>query len=410
MPPAPAPKHEAQPARGPAAPTATSATHSGPSAAGTQQAWTGYVRDLQMKSETGPAGGGGPADAQQKLRQHTRDASVTVGGQLPADRLLLEGSGGDRVTTSEATSFQVGVSRTGLWAQFTPALGIRPGDWQTRWATGGIDLTSLHYSFATGKCSLSADTGVTGDILDWFMDMQGRIEGRLGAVFTSALPARLRQPGYDPYSDPDLPALLQQIVASLGSMPQAGPPTGGQKDLLDDVQKPTLSAWFQLQKSRLPIDESYEMVVDERASVSVTAHLLGAAKQALKDPHIHKLDLSATGITVEHKSAGLVAGIEVHSASFGPGLALQGMHYDLGLESLASLGKLLAILAQAHTGQDLGVRDQDAVRLEGIRKRIDAQAKEKLPEFLREQVRAHDDAIPGYSLARMFQVAPGAGT
>jgi hypothetical protein len=138
--------------------------------------------------------------------------------------------------------------------------------------------------------------------------------------------------------------------------------------------------------------------------VSVTAHLLGTAKQALKDPFISSLDLSASGIRVQHKTAGMIAGIKVRSATFGPGLALQGLDYDLGLEGLANMGKLLLLLAELRTGQNLGVHDQDAVRLEGIRKEIDAKAAQKLPQLLREQVRLHDDAIPGYSLSRMFRV------
>jgi hypothetical protein len=400
--PSPAPKREERPAQSAQAPGAAPA-HAGPEGAGSQQAWKGYVQGLQQGKPQAGAGAG-VEEAQQQLKQKTENAGVTVGGQLPANRLLVEGAGGDRVSTAEATRFSVGVARSGIWAEFSPGLTIRPGDWQTRWATGGIELSRLNYSFASGKCSITADTGVAGDVLDWFVDVQGRVESKLGETFASTLPARLRQPGYDPYTDEELPALLQQIVASLGSMPSAGESKGG--DLLNDVQKPTLSAWFQLKKSRLPLDESFEMVVDERASVSVTAHLLGTAKQALKDPFIEKLDLSASDIRVEHKTAGMIAGIKVHGAEFGPGLALNDLRYDLGLEGLANAGKLLLLFAQLSTGQDLGVRDQNAVRLEGLRKEIDAKAKEKLPELLRQQVRENDGAIPGYSLARMMRVKP----
>ncbi len=397
--PGPAPKREERPAQSNPAPGAAAA-HAGPEAAGSQQAWKGYVQGLQGKPPAGE--GAGVEQAQQQLQQKTDNAGITVGGQLPANRVLHEGGEGDRVSTGEATHFTVGVARTGLWATFSPGLLIRPGDWLTRWGTGGVELSGLNYSFQSGKCSIDADTGVAGDVLDWFMDVQARVETTIGDKFRAALPARLRQPGYDPYTDKELPTLLQQIVGSMGSLPAAGGGPSG--DVLNEVQKPTISAFFNLKKSRLPLDESYELVVDERASVSVTAHLSGTAKQALQDPFIQKLDLSAREIKVEHKSAGMIAGIQVHGAEFGPGLALNDLRYDLGLEGAASLGKLLLLMAQLRTGQDLGVRDQDAVRLEGLRKDIDAKAKEKLPELLRQQVREHDGAIPGYSLARMMRV------
>lgn len=364
-------------------------------------AFNGYVRDLQ----SGPPAQAQAADpsvqdGQQLAQKHTENLSLSVGGNLPANRLLSDNDG-TRVKTGGATHFSVGVARTGFDARFAPGLEIRPGDWKTRWATGGITLSSLYYSFASGKVSLSMDTGVSGDILSWFYDVQGGIEQTFTDKFRAVLPERLKKPGYDPYADQELPALLQQIVSSLsGGFGGAGAAPGG-KDVMDDVTQPEMTAWVQLKPMETKLGEDYKLTVKDRASLSVRAILQGNAKGALKDPKLQRLEISADGISLEHKTAGVLSQVRVRNLVFGPGLSLDGLDYDLGLEDVASVGKLLALLAQMHTGQDLGVRDQNAVRMEAIRRDIDTQARAKLPEMMREQVRAHDKVIPGYSLVRM---------
>ena len=93
----------------------------------------------------------------------------------------------------------------------------------------------------------------------------------------------------------------------------------------------------------------------------------------------------------------------MRSVAFGPDLAVTSLDYDLGLESGIGALKALAMLFQLRTGQDLGVRDINSPELKGIRADIDAKAKAKLPELLKQQVLAHDKAIPGVDLSDMFQ-------
>ena len=342
---------------------------------------------------------GGPEDVQSTLLEHTNSASISLGGRLPGNLNLGE-KDGNSLATGEPTSFSLGVGRQGLFASFTPGIEVRPGSFWARAATGGVTISSLHYSFQQGKADLTLDTGLPGDVLDVFFDFKQSIEDRFAAGLKGALPARLQQPGFDPYTDPELPQLLQKAVNGLGSAFPSG--AGPAQGLMDKVSQPTLTASVRPKPIEMPLQDGLKLILEGDAAIALTAHLQGDLGDALSDPRIARLDVNTSGVTVEHETGGKLASIDVRSLVFGGDLSLQRFDYDLALESGLSALKLLGMLVQLRTGQDLGIRDQNAVRLEWIREMIDGETRQKLPQILREQILANDGAIPGFSLKRMF--------
>lgn len=341
-------------------------------------------------------------DPQELLRENTDGAGVTVAGNLP-ERMLLGEKDGNRVATGGATGFSAGVERGGIFARFSPPLQVTPGSVWERLATGGITLSSMYYSFAEGKAHLTVDTGLAGDVLDVFMGLKGDIEGRFASAIKGTLPARLQQPGYDPYSDPDIKGLLGQIVGTMGAaFPKDGAAPGG-PDLADKVTNPTVSASVQPKPISIPLEGKMKLIIEPGSYVDLTAHLAGTMGDALKHPKVQKLDVSASKVSIEHDLGGKIAGIDLRSLAFGPDLSLQDIQYELGLESTIGALKALAVLFELRTGQDLGVHDVNSPELVGIRKMIDDEARQKLPELLREQIRANDAAIPGFSLKSLFE-------
>ncbi len=355
----------------------------------------------QGASTEGP---GGVAGAQSALRANTHSASVSVSGRLPANALLGE-SEGNQLSTGASTSFSVGVGRSGLWARFHPALLVRPGGFWERMATGGITLSQLYFDFQSGRASLSVDTGTAGDILDLFMDVKGRIEATFADAVRGAMPADLRAGGYDPYTDPTLTQRLSTVVASLSS---AFPATGGGGarpggDLASRITEPELSAHVSARAAQVPLSDGMVLRLDDRASLGILARLDGTMADAFARPRLRDLRLDTDGLTLEHESVGLLGGLDLHGITFGPDLSVRQMDYTLGAETALGLLKVVGMLAQVRTGQDLGVRDMNTPELRAIRSRVEAEARQRLPVMLREQVRQLGGDLPGLPLQQLLE-------
>lgn len=363
------------------------------------------VQSRTVGQGTTPATGaaGGVAAAQSSLRESTQSASVSVSGRLPAQAVLGEADG-NTLSTDTATSFTVGVGRSGLFARFHPALLVRPGSVWQRMATGGITLSQLYFDFRTGRASLSVDTGAAGDFLDLFMDLKDGIEAKFASAVEGAIPAGLRGGNYDPYTDPQLAQRLATVVNQLSSaFPAARPPTGGNAggDLMGRITQPEVSAQVSARAASIPLSDGMMIRLEEGASLGILARLDGTMRDALARPSLRELRLDTEGLTLEHQSFGLLGGLDLHSLTFGPDLSVRDMRYTLGAEAALGLLKLLGAATQLRTGQDLGVRDLDTPQLRAIRARIEAQAQERLPAMLREQVRRLSGDLPGIPLGNL---------
>lgn len=341
-------------------------------------------------------------DAQGLLRDKTDTAGVSVGGELPGG-LVLGDKGGDRLATGQPTHFSAGVDRFGIWARFSPPLQVTPGSFWSRMATGGVTVSSLYFSFRSGKADLTLDTGLAGDVLDVFMDFKDLVEGKFATAIEGVLPARIRTPGYDPYTDPDIAGLLQSVVGAMGTaMPKDGAPSQG-PSLTDRITKPTVSARVSPKPLEVKLDDKMVLKIEPGASVELTANLKGTLKDALSTPKVASLLLSTSEVSIEHEVAGKLAGIDIRSARFGADLSLESLDYALGLETGLGALKALGALFQIHTGTDLGIRDLNSPELPSIRAMVDEKARAKVPDLLRDMVRQNDKAIPGVDLTDLFE-------
>jgi hypothetical protein len=354
------------------------------------------VQQRMGANAPGAEGAEGVAGAQSLLRDKTDSASVSVRGRLPGNASLGK-AGSNEIRTDKATGFEVGAGRQGIWASFHPELLVRPDSMWSRLATGGITVSQLYFSFESGRASLSFDTGLAGDFLDLFMSLKGGIEQKFSDAVRGALPPWLTKGGYDPYTDPELTQRLASIVSSLSSaFPAAS--GGGGANLLNQVTEPEICANVTPKPMEIPISDGMLIKLSERASLGLTAKLTGTLGQALKHPQLRELDVRTDGLTLEHKTWGVLGGLELRSLSFGPDLSLLGMDYTLGAETGAGLLKLLGAIAELHTGQDLGVRDMNTPEFKALRAKVDAEARQKLPAMMREQLKQHENDIPGLPL------------
>lgn len=385
------PAKAAAPAVAPAAPAAGTA-NSAQSTRGNAAVQAGQLDPAAIAD--------GATQSQELLRQQTVDADISVGGHMPAHLQLGQSPDGDTVSTGEATRFKVGVGRGGIHCTFYPPIQVRPGSFWARTATGGITISSLYYSFATGTAQVNVDTGMMGDVVDWFTDLKSGLATKFGGAIKGVLPASMQKPGFDPYTEPNLPAILGDIVQSLGS----ALPAGGQQapSMLSKVTEPEISARIQPKKMSVPLGDDLLMEIGERGMMELTAHLQGNMQQAMSAPKLASIAIAADDVSIQAKKGGKIASIHVHSMRFGPDLAVQEFGYDMELESALNGLKALGILFELHTGQDIGIHDTNGVELQGFRARIDSEARTKLPDLLRDQVRQHDDAIPGFHLSSLF--------
>lgn len=365
------------------------------------------VGNAAMQARTtgqAPAAEGGVAGAQTALRERTHGASVAVSGRLPANA-MLGSSDGNELKTEDSTSFSVGVGRSGMWARFHPSLLVRPGGFWQRMATGGVTLSQLYFNFETGRASLSVDTGAAGDFLDLFMDLKGGIEATFADAVTKAMPEGLRGGNYDPYTDPTLTQRLSSVVAALSSAFPATrtPDARGQSgDLLSRITEPELSASVNARPVSIPLSGGMLLRLDDGARIDLLAKLDGTMADALARPTLRELNLDTDGLTLEHESVGLLGGLDLHGITFGPDLSVRDMRYTLGAETALGLLKVLGMVAQLRTGQDLGVRDLERPELKAIRKRVEDEARQRLPAMLRDQVRSLGGDLPGLPLGQLL--------
>lgn len=385
------------PARAPEAPAVTAPTGA--------QSTQGNAAVQANQTDPGSALAGGATQSQELLRARTESADISVGGRLPAHLQLGQTGAGDTVSTGESTGFKVGVGRTGIHCTFYPPIQVRPGSFWARTATGGITISSLYYDFTSGTASVNVDTGMMGDVLDWFTDLKSGISSKFGAAIKGVLPASMKQPGFDPYTVANLPKVLGDVVQSLGT----ALPSGGQQGpgLLSKVTEPEVSASVQPKKMSVPMGDDLILEIGERGMIELTAHMQGNMQEAMSAPKLKSLGLRADDVSIMAKKGGKIASIRVHGMTFGPDLSLLEFGYEMELESALTGLKALALLFELRTGQDIGVHDTNSVELQGFRAQIDAQARTRLPDLLREQVRQHDDAIPGFHLTSLFSGPAG---
>jgi hypothetical protein len=219
------------------------------------------------------------------------------------------------------------------------------------------------------------------------------------------MPAELRGGNYDPYTDPTLSQRLAAVVASISTaFPAARAPGAGGRggDLLSKITEPEVSASVTPRPVEVPISDGMLLRLNDRAQLNLRARLEGTMGDALSSPRLRELRLDTEGLTLEHRTAGLLGGLDLHSITFGPDLSVRDMRYSLGAETAVGLLKMLGMIAQLRTGQDLGVRDMESPEFRSIRARVEEETRARLPGMLRDQIRQLSGDLPGLPLGQLL--------
>ncbi len=344
----------------------------------------------------------GVAGAQEAMRENTDNASIRVKGRLAKNAAFADADGNGLIG-AQATTFEVGVSRSRVWASFLPEVLLIPGSALGKAVTGGIGLSKLSFDFKTGTPSLTYDLGLAGDLLDPFFGVRDEVERLFSDAVRGALPPELLAGGYDPYTDPMLPQRLAAVAMALtSSLPARPAVTGGRglgaDDLLARIDQPEIVAKVGAKAMDVPLDPTTRLRLGDGATLELTARLEGTMGDALTRPKLRELSLSTQQLTLENVDAGLLGGLELHEMTFGPDVSVRKLHYTLGAETALALTKAFAAMGRPGANAPA----DPPVAMQALREQIDAAARRELPELLRAQVRRVAGEMPGLPLAELL--------
>lgn len=292
------------------------------------------------------------------------------------------------LTAGANTRLSASVSDYGLTLRANPPLTFDPKPGPS------FTISSIHYDFASARFSVDAQ-GVGPDsaysaLASWAANR----------YLTPLMPAAMQRPGYCPRNDPNLVQTLQGIATGRGSVGGAGP--SGSIGL-DDFERPTLHASIRTgAELRVPVaDGKAEVTVPAGSGFDLTCDMTGPADR----PEISQVRLNSWGqhgITVA-QTQGLgagIAGLEIRGATLSRGGAVS-LDYELIPEQLLQGGyALLALFGAAAGDPSLLNRPMPDVRLEGVRRSVDARIATEVGPQIVELIRRNDTAIPGFSLVQ----------
>lgn len=313
-----------------------------------------------------------------------RSQEITLNLTLPANQVLMRDGANTIHTGDDGVRVYVSVNTTGFRVRFSPHLTISH-DLGSLLPTVDIDLHEYSWNFSSQTLYAR---WTAANAVNWFGDPGGEIHSAVQAQMAN-LPARMSARGYNPFEDPmlldDLTTLFSTSSGG-GSMPQVSHASLGASVVLeDDLVHPAGPG---------------ELRIPGGTRISVSVNSGNGIPDDLADVNISSvsLDLSGQGANLEVNVLGegmRVINLQRVTLSHGGGLSFR---YGLVTEDLESLGRLLGMLVQLRTGQDLGVRDLNSSRHEGLRRMIDENLRGELDPMIRTFLQQHHDVVPGVDL------------
>jgi hypothetical protein len=371
----------------------------------------------------GSAGGGGWQDqvgpTQQTLASASSAGSLSVGGTLPGGLCLGKTPEGGSFTTTDPTAFSMTVGSTGVTVQFQPGVHVS-GTPLDAFLTGpddggGFDIRSLGFSFADAQVHLDVDLGLTGTLLDFIGDVTGGIEAKFTQAIAPNLPIAMRQPGYNPYADPDLQGTLQQLASDISSA-FASAKASGQPDIGPDLLAGIdhFEAQLRPKEAVVALPGGWELLIGPQASLGALARLQdyrtgnpaidAVMGNPMDQPRLSEIVLNASGLTLRHAEAGEISDVVIRRAVLGSGMVLQEL--DVDVPGAAAIGKAVELglfILSVRTGQNL-TSPADETAVEAARLLLRSYVSGALLPVLREQIVANDQVIPGISLTSLMGV------
>lgn len=357
----------------------------------------------QGRDSVRPAGGAATQGAGLPALPASGDEAVQMaqksvnGGSVGA---TLDGAQSAYKDSDIEVMFDAGSRLTASLGYGGLSFGAQPGILVKVKHAPDVRINQVRWNFAEARftADVAADGfdlfGVIGKIGKW------KVEKVLDQKLKPLLPPAVRQAGYSPQRDPNLTATIGQMQKMFEF--SAGDAAGAAGGMAGKLSAPSASLDVAMPDDlRIALgDSGLELVIAKGTPIDLDAQGQGKAGQ----PTLDRLSLRAgdKGIQIRPVSGVFkdFKEMDLHGVSVRASGAFE-FDYDLSAEGaiqgLAALGQLLGLaMGQPVSGQ---VPD---VKLESIRKEIDAKLQAEVPPRFKAFVQQYDGLIPGFSLKAFF--------
>ena len=233
-------------------------------------------------------------------------------------------------------------------------------------------------------------------IVNWLGDPGTQIHNAMKSQVISKLPGRMKTKGYNPFQDDNIIDDLQNLFKTMGSGPGGGIPANSNA---------TLGAGLTIDNELATDAGGYKVGIPAGTRMKLDVNASGGIPEDLSDLRVSSLRLGFSGgsANVDFSILGeKITALKIRSVTIRQGGELD-FDYDLITESLESLGRLLIMIGQLRTGQDMGVRSLEA-RHPGLRKKVDDTLQEQIGPMLKNFVLSNKNAVPGLDLSEVMGI------
>jgi hypothetical protein len=292
---------------------------------------------------------------------------------------------GHSVTLASGTRLECQVDEGGFTLSATPGIVVS-GAGET------LHVTSVRYDFATASFTTAASVRVDVPFLHLYAKLaEHKINAALNDKLKPLLPPNVAKAGYDPKTDPNLPATIQALSAHF-------PTTGGGSSLSDATLHHTLVIQEEI-RAPLGVD-NLELYIKPQTSIFLELSTVGDVHH----PKLKSAGLSSGDGIVLRKAGGRSAQeISIKEVEITPGGHFR-FDYDLLPEHLLGLFSAFGAIATSHTSEEAALRLQHvkSPRLDAVRAMVDEKLQAAAPPKFHELLTKYDHVVPGYSLLDLF--------
>lgn len=327
-----------------------------------------------------------PGLTREQVLSRLRYASFSI----TLDDGLVPGPDGTGLEAPPGTRLQVRIDRGGFSIVATPSV-----QWRADWAPDPT-VRSIRFDFHTGTFSADAE-GLGLD--SWY---ENSISSLADEHMRPRMPAAMQEPGYDPFSDPELETRLQQVVDLFSG-------TASEASRSGSASSPRFGFGFTVPDDvTLPLAETgSEANIAAGTRVDFDARLAGGFSELRLD-RINVDFSEPVGITKAGESDAVLARMDLSQFSLQPGGQVS-LQYRLGpedaVDGVRALGLLIAVLAEPQVAMRSDIHFSPS-QMEGLREDVQERIDGELEPRLIEMIRDNDEAIPGMSLMRFFGLEP----
>ncbi len=354
---------------------------------------TGVVQ-RQQAAESDDSGE--PATAEERVDSavgaETTGHSVGVNAELTENQ-VLDDNEERTIRTREATSVRATAHDDGVRIRFDPGLVMQPK--VPFWPDPDVTVTQVHWSFEDQR--LSVDWSAARAVA-WMSDPGAQIANALSSAIRNNVPSRMREPGYDPFSDPKLPDDLSRVVRNL----TASPP---------DTTSASFEASLMLaEEVRRPVG-GHDLVVPSGTVTNASVNLAGGLPESPSETRVSSIELAFGGGATEGAELTIsVAGedlpvLYLDGATVHRGGAVTADYLLASEVTEAGFHAMRALASKTLPGKLDAARDARIERDPELREKVNRMIDENLEPMVRELVLQHQDSIPNVDLATVMGIS-----